>query len=345
VSELPEVKEKNDATDAELAVIGREEGELRVELASLAGDLRLLESIYAAHCRAEQLAARANGLGLVDRTVVPYRVSYAGPTIPEDGRAGALRLELNTLAVAERQVTMWKARVESAEAAEAAAIEALHDAIDQCQAPEFQDALDRVLGVTRECDDLNREYATAVHEGAQARQRAAALEAHIAAARSVYDAAKARVDSVRGQLAEAKVELDSVIFNNALLKRVRAARPIIANKLWSKVLSTVARYFSLMRGTESSVTKDGDGFKVDGKGIDGLSGSTKDVLGLAIRLALVRVFLPYAPFLILDEPSAACDAQRTASMMGFLVAAGFDQMLVVTHEDTSEQIAASLIEM
>jgi ABC-type transport system involved in cytochrome bd biosynthesis fused ATPase/permease subunit len=93
------------------------------------------------------------------------------------------------------------------------------------------------------------------------------------------------------------------------------------------------------------VTKDGDGFKVNGKSIDGLSGSTKDILGLAIRLALVRVFLPHAPFLILDEPSAACDDQRTEAMMGFLVSVGFDQMLVVTHESTSEQIASSLIEM
>jgi hypothetical protein len=78
------------------------------------------------------------------------------------------------------------------------------------------------------------------------------LEAEIAAKRRVYDAAKAQVDSVRTQLEDAKADLTAVNFNNALLKRVRAARPVIANKLWAKVLATVSRYFGLMRGDNSA---------------------------------------------------------------------------------------------
>jgi DNA repair exonuclease SbcCD ATPase subunit len=171
------------------------------------------------------------------------------------------------------------------------------------------------------------------------------LRADISSKRAVYDAAKAKVENVRKQLKDANDDLTAVNFNNALLKRVRAARPVIANKLWSKVLAAVSRYFSQMRGEESVVTKDGDGFKVNGKLIENLSGSALDLLGLAIRLALVRTFLPHAPFLILDEPAAACNDERTESMMGFLVACGFNQMLIVTHEDLSEKVASSLIEI
>jgi hypothetical protein len=39
------------------------------------------------------------------------------------------------------------------------------------------------------------------------------------------------------------------------------------------------------------------------------------------------------------------DEDRTQATMGFLVSAGFDQMLVVTHEDLSEQVADNLIEL
>lgn len=104
-----------------------------------------------------------------------------------------------------------------------------------------------------------------------------------------------------------RAELKVLNFNNALLKAVRAARPLIADKLWNLVLSAVSRYFSEMRGTKSRVTKDSDGFKADGHTATTLSGSTLDILGLAIRVALTRTFLPTAPFLVLDEPAVVYD--------------------------------------
>lgn len=132
-------------------------------------------------------------------------------------------------------------------------------------------------------------------------------------------------------------------FNNALLKRVRAARPVIADRLWNLVLTSVSSYFSEMRGVASTVSKGPDGFLVDGEPVESFSGSTIDVLGLAIRVALVRTFLPAAPFLILDEPAAACSAERTDNMLGFIVGSGFKQVLLVTHEDVSENIADNII--
>lgn len=177
------------------------------------------------------------------------------------------------------------------------------------------------------------------------------------AARSNLNAAKSRQDQstvawewAQKETAAASVALETATeslktldFNNALLKKVRAARPVIADKLWNLVLTAVSGYFSEMRGFKSAVSKSGDGFTVDGHPVQTLSGSTLDILGLAIRVALVRTFLPGAPFLVLDEPAAACDPDRTESMLGFLVAVGFRQILLVTHEDVSETVADNII--
>lgn len=84
---------------------------------------------------------------------------------------------------------------------------------------------------------------------------------------------------------------------------------------------------------------------MDGKAVGSLSGSTLDVLGLAIRIALVRTFLPATKVLLLDEPFAACDSERQTNSLGFLLGLGFSQVLVITHEDSSETVANSHIEL
>ena len=181
-----------------------------------------------------------------------------------------------------------------------------------------------------------------------AANRAAQSEVHKAnddRARTVEAYQRAVATGVQAEetLASRRAELKELVFNNALLKAVRQARPIIADRLWNLVLAAVGKYFSEMRGEKSRVTKDGDGFKVNGHPATTLSGSTLDILGLAIRVALTRTFLPTAPFLVLDEPAAAMDEERTSLMLGFLVGAGFPQTLLVTHEDISEMVADNII--
>lgn len=160
---------------------------------------------------------------------------------------------------------------------------------------------------------------------------------------SQWRSALERVEQVQNYITQRKREIESMAFNNALLKKVRSARPVIADKLWNIVLTAVSGYFSEIRGEKSRVAKDGDGFKVDGHPVTSLSGSTKDALGLAIRVALVRTFLPSSPFLILDEPAAAMDDQRTENLLGFISTCGFQQVLLVTHENVSETLADHII--
>ncbi len=164
-------------------------------------------------------------------------------------------------------------------------------------------------------------------------------------ATETYSAAKASYDAAEATLKSRKVMLDNMQFNNALLKKVRLARPIVSDKLWGTVLHSVSSMFTRMRGELSTVTKDKDGFKVNGQSVESLSGSTLDILALSIRVSLVKVFLPNSNFLMLDEASSGCDDDRSAVMYGFLKSAGFDQVLLVTHDSLAEAISDQLLEI
>lgn len=160
-----------------------------------------------------------------------------------------------------------------------------------------------------------------------------------------YNTALQGLEVAKQQLETAEKQLATVRFNNNLIKKIRAARPLVADKLWSTVLLSVNSMFTQMRGTPSVVTKDKDGFAVNGEPIAGLSGSTLDILGLALRSSLVKSFLPHTSMMVLDEPAAAMDDDRAVNMLGFIAASGFKQTLLITHEDISEQFADQIISL
>ena len=183
---------------------------------------------------------------------------------------------------------------------------------------------------------------------AQLRDAQVALERHRSAIREAVSRWESHMKlqaNAEASLKKAEEALHTLQFNNALLKAVRSARPVIADKLWSLVLGAVSRYFSEMRGSRSLVTKTTDGFVVDGHSASTLSGSTLDILGLAVRVALVKTFVPHAALLVLDEPTAAMDVERTAITLGFLAKTGFRQTIIVSHEEATEAVADNLIEL
>ncbi len=176
------------------------------------------------------------------------------------------------------------------------------------------------------------------------REMADLTTAHEAAVR-MWDLAHARVSDAEKTIASTKADLESLSFNNALVKKLRAIRPIIANQVWNSVLTSVSVMFSQMRGEESWVTKDKGGFCVNGQAVESLSGSTLDILGVALRVALMKTFLPQCGLLVLDEPCAAMDTSRTESLLGFIAGCGVPQVVLITHESVSESVADNLIEI
>ena len=223
-------------------------------------------------------------------------------------------------------------------------------------AQELDDAAQRLKGYPK---DIDADIATLRME----KQKAQELEAKLAGSlyltrtnlQKIEQALEAdiaewtrlatRAQELRRQITDTEKEISTISFNNALVKKVRAARPIIGNKLWAMVLASVSTILGTMRGEQSIVEKGKDGFTVNGKAATSLSGSALDLLGLSIRCALIKTFIPGANFMVLDEPSAACDQDRTNAMLGYIASSGFGQVLLVTHNEQSESFAQKLIQL
>ena len=75
----------------------------------------------------------------------------------------------------------------------------------------------------------------------------AALTKEHEAAVALWTMAQQGVASTRAVIAECREEIKALAFNNALVKKLRAIRPIIANKLWNTVLASVSVMFSQHR--------------------------------------------------------------------------------------------------
>lgn len=163
-----------------------------------------------------------------------------------------------------------------------------------------------------------------------------------------FQAWEVTVSTVNERNATQRQQLQDSIANvnrvNGLLTKLREARPVVANKLWKMLTEAVSATFSEMRGTPAVVSRgEAKGFLVDGKPVAVYSGSTQDILALALRKTLVKVFLPNVDFLILDEPAAGCDENREAALIATVSNAGFSQTLLVTHSDIADSFAQTLV--
>lgn len=190
-----------------------------------------------------------------------------------------------------------------------------------------------------------RTYTEASEQLRNVRAEIQSLEMQKTMALGAAEAARVRVETVKQRVEEYRTDLKTLAFNNQLVKKLRGLKPIITDYLWNTVLAAVSNFFSTLRGETSVVTKDGDGFKVNGRGTSGLSGSTLDCLALAIRVALSKTFVPHASFMMLDEPAHGCDDNRTGNVLGFLASVGFDQIILASHDELSESVADKVIQL
>lgn len=341
LSNVPEVVAKNSALAERIATSTQRQQDIKLELHGCAADRTELDRIRVAHRDRLDLAQREPDL--VEYGVskeVPGPLRWIGPaTIAEVGtNFDALIKQANDQAqrldAARSKLDRQCVQLQGLDTEHGLAVSALN-ALDVdkanttlARATEAQAAVSETFLAVRasEKDVLQASQAL--------RDAEAAHEAQV----RVYQAAQQRLEGLRTNLAAMQL-------HNQVIKRVREARPVVANKVWALVLATVSQYFSQVRGTPSVVTRGEKGFAVDGKSAKSLSGSTKDSLGLAIRLALAKTFLPSLGFLILDEPAAACSDSRESAMLGLLSACDFDQILMVTHSDLADAYSSSIIQL
>lgn len=192
-------------------------------------------------------------------------------------------------------------------------------------------------------DDAYAAYAANASVLREKRALIDSIRVQLQGLRTALRDAQGRVTAAELRIKELEDDHKALVFNNQLVKKLKGLKPLITDHLWNTVLAAVSTYFSQMRGEQSVVSKDKDGFKVNSQKISSLSGSTLDVLALAIRVALTKTFIPNASFMTLDEPAHGCDQERTGNVLGFLAGTGFDQVLLASHDDLSEAVADHVI--
>ena len=160
-----------------------------------------------------------------------------------------------------------------------------------------------------------------------------------------YTESKDRREVAMREADKAEALIVEMEFYNELIRDLAAARLEIRKKLWGIVSAAISHYFTSIRGEVTIVEQGEGGFTENGRPVKGLSGSAKDTLGLAIRAALSKVFIPGAALMIVDEPFAACDAERELAGIGVLAGLGFDQTILVTHSDLADAVADKIIQL
>lgn len=342
VSELPQVKAKNAEIDTSLlactSALEHQAQMIAADEAELAEVSRALE--LDANIRSTYAHIAQMGFIHYDEARVPTRPYWCGPDVSgELPDIAALRAKRTQLEQAHNDARAAGRALSQLQEDRQRLVDELNhlSTSDSVADPGYLD----VLAAQKARHEEIEEVVKAQHQAAvEAHQRAVNALTRGEAESASQAAAKTQLETL---IAQTSAELDEITFNNTLLKAIRAARPLVAEHVWNMVLAAVSTYFTQMRGTPSHVERKGKQFLVNGTSISGLSGSTKDVLGLAIRFALTRTFLPEASFTVLDEPAAACDDDRTSALLGFLQGAGFGQVLLVTHEEASMTMADNLI--
>jgi DNA repair exonuclease SbcCD ATPase subunit len=322
LSDVPEVERVNMFADATITTLSRDLEALKTELTEQRSNLKTVQRILKVTAERKQLAGEYWALD--DR--LPPNPSWIGEpaTMPGESNLPAMEKEWSTYqtALAQREVLET----------ELAGI-VIPDLPDVSEA---EATIKLNLQVKQELQDL-------AMKAVQVQGSLSTAEARYQAKLATRDSAIAQNENNAKALQQLTETRDSMHRHNELIRKLRNARPEIASKMWGTVLGAISRYFTQIRGEQSVVTRDADGFKVNGRSVAGLSGSTNDALGLAIRMALSKLFLPGVPLLFLDESFAGADDTRELAGVGTLAGAGFSQVLLVTHSSLPEQVADNLI--
>lgn len=311
---------------------------LRDGIAELTQQKADLLSISIAATARQKFIDRCAAYVTVDDSHYPSKVTWANgiPTAAPD--VAAKKLAVDTFAHQERLCTLAEGQV-------AVYTESV---VEQTKKLEF------AIGVLSRMELVDVAPLAEAYEGAYAaytaqntvtRELSITLEgmrAQHAEALRQSEGAEHRLTTAKARVTEYVADIATMEFNNELVRKLKSMKPQITDFLWNNVLAAVGNFFSVLRGEQSIVTKDATGFKVNGRG-GSLSGSTLDMLALAIRVALSKTFVPHACFMVLDEPAHGCDNVRASALLGFLSGVGFDQTILASHDELSESVADNVI--
>jgi len=215
--------------------------------------LGLLRGIAEAQRGFEDACLRADSyVEVVDPGTLPHHVRWVGPEVGAKVSVEDLKLQIKRLEEIASDYTTAVVRrdeatktVKASEALVAEAQAALTDC-PEVTLVQAQTELDAARDATRAARDAVEE----ARRGLDAHTRALADQ------QAAYTRAVEEIKRVSERLGTLQAQLVELEFNNALLKKVRTCRPLLADKLWTLVLAaSSSSYFSDIRGVKSRVTK------------------------------------------------------------------------------------------
>lgn len=334
--DVPEVVKVNKAAEAKLAELSAViEAQTTVATALDSGYHAILKLVEQDQT-IKLAAARVSDCVRVSDETLPALLAWTGgavDSVPDNENYGDRLLKLRRY---HGQLLAHQSQVAKAQQSEAS----LRAELAQTPAPAGNpgDALAAANASTKLKD---AQAAVALHHAAK--QATATARHALAVASQEFNFALERYAAAQARRAELVATLEAYTANNLLIKKLREARPVVANRLWGSVLSAISTYFSSVRGVQSVVTRSDNKFLIDGKPVEAYSGSTKDALGLVIRVTLQKTFLGAIDFMLADEVAAAADASRESTMLGLLSTCGYGQVVLVTHSDLADAFAANII--
>jgi DNA repair exonuclease SbcCD ATPase subunit len=333
LTDVPEVVAINSEIGKDLANLEATRTETADNLAAVAAELLDMVTLRKAN---EAILKLVNSTYWKVGDTVPAVPEWIGETPEAPAAAVDTKKAKQDLRDYERDLTLQKQ-----------ALQALSE-VTYSKVPDTADALAAKAALV----EANSAHLTAQQKLRDVEREVTQVTAAVATAESAYRSEKSRYEAllagqvqVKESITKLETQLADTEKNNLLIKKLRDAREPITSNLWATTLHAVSHHFTEIRGTPSTITRDAKGFKCNGRPIARLSGSTLDSLGVAIRLALSKLFLPNVPFLFFDEAAAGCSDNRELAMLGTLAASGFTQVLLVTHSDLGDSLSNNFIEV
>lgn len=338
---VEEVQQKNKELEAQIARTDETLVANKRLVADVESDLAVISELVTAHERiTSKFTPYADYIQLRSQEQVPHRYVWVGPAPgPVDPTNYTVLLQ-DAKAVVKRAEAAKQLKAKGS--SDAAHCEGRIGQLKQ-QLADLDDA--RAAETLETQRKLRKAEAVLAAQVSEVQRALLAAQRTADAQRGAYQAELGLWERKQQELAELRQDLARMNLHNTVIKKVREARPEVARRLWALVLGGVSHYFSKIRGRSSVVSRTAEGFEVDGKCVGALSGSTLDSLGLAVRFALLKTFLPNVRFVILDEPAAACSDSREANMLGLISSTDFDQVIMVTHSDVADAFATNFVEL
>jgi len=294
----------------------------------------------------EAVAALESEAQQHERTLAPYagldNEIAALEQLLETAREGHLRyLRHEQLAAGLPQAEQ---ALEAANRARAAAVATHEKAIAVYNALNQQFDAQALEAATARLAALNTERGGATEGLAQAQRERATLEAEIA-----------RVEGLIGALDEARAELATLEELERMLQQfretIKEAGPNILKAVLHAISTEANRIFGEILGDRSSVLSWEQDYEIilrrDGRerSFAQLSGGEQMSAALAVRLALLRG-LSRLDMAFFDEPTQNMDGERRGNLAEQIRRVrGFEQLVVISHDDTFEQGLDSVIHL